>query len=57
MGVSVFAAIACFLAYTFFFLEPRYTLYLSARTSLVTVLMFLGSALLCGRLANACAAR
>jgi two-component system sensor histidine kinase KdpD len=52
MGVSVLAAVACFLAYNFFFLEPRYTFYLSARDSLVTVLMFLVGALVCGRLAN-----
>jgi len=52
MGVSVFAAVLCFLAYNFFFLEPRYTLYLSARHGLVTVTMFLVGALICGRLAN-----
>lgn len=52
MAVSVFAAVLCFLAYNFFFLEPRYTLYLSAPHGLVTVVMFLAGALLCGRLAN-----
>jgi two-component system sensor histidine kinase KdpD len=52
MGVAVLAAVLCFLAYNFFFLEPRYTLYLSARHGWVTVLMFLAGALLCGRLAN-----
>ena len=52
MGIAVLAAVLCFLAYNFFFLEPRYTLYLSARHGWVTVLMFLGGALLCGRLAN-----
>jgi two-component system sensor histidine kinase KdpD len=52
MGVSVFAAFLCFLSYNFFFLEPRYTLYLSARNGLVTVVMFLAAALVCGRLAN-----
>jgi len=52
MAVSVFAAVLCFLAYNFFFLEPRYTLYLSARHGLVTVTMFLVGALICGRLAN-----
>ncbi|KFN44163.1 sensor histidine kinase [Arenimonas oryziterrae] len=52
MTVSVFAAVLCFLAYNFFFLEPRYTLYLAARHGLVTVTMFLAGALVCGRLAN-----
>jgi len=52
MGVAVLAAVLCFLAYNYFFLEPRYTLYLSARHGWATVLMFLGGALLCGRLAN-----
>jgi two-component system sensor histidine kinase KdpD len=52
MAVSVFAAVLCFFAYNFFFLEPRYTLYIEARHGLATVTLFLIAALLCGRLAN-----
>ena len=41
----------CFLAYNFFFIEPRYTLYIGARHGVVTVALFLAAALLAGRLA------
>lgn len=52
MTVAVYAAILCFLSYNFFFLQPRYTLYISARQGVLTVAMFLVAALICGRLAN-----
>jgi K+-sensing histidine kinase KdpD len=51
-GPAVLAAILCFLAYNFFFIEPRYTFYISARHGVATVLLFLAAALLAGRLAG-----
>ncbi len=51
-GPAVIAGLLSFLAYNFFFIEPRYTLYISARQGLVTVLLFLAAALLSGRLAS-----
>jgi len=50
-GPAVLAAVLCFLAYNFFFLEPRYTFYIAASHSVATVTMFLAAALLAGRLA------
>ena len=50
-GPAVFTAILCFLAYNFFFIEPRYTFYITARHGVATVLLFLAAALLAGRLA------
>lgn len=52
MWVAVYAALLCFLAYNFFFLEPRYTFFLVSAQSVGTVFMFLVVALICGRLAN-----
>jgi two-component system sensor histidine kinase KdpD len=52
MSVAVYCAVLCFLAYNFFFIQPRYTLYISARQGVLTVAMFLVAALVCGRLAN-----
>ena len=52
MGPAVLTALLCFLAYNFFFLEPRYTLYISARHGVATVALFLAAALLAGRLAS-----
>lgn len=52
MWVAVVAAILGFLAYNFFFLEPRYSFFLVSAQSVGTVLMFLVAALICGRLAN-----
>jgi two-component system, OmpR family, sensor histidine kinase KdpD len=51
MAAAVFAAVLCFLAYNFFFIAPRFTFYISARHGVTTVLLFLGAALLAGRLA------
>lgn len=50
-GPAVVAAVLCFLAYNFFFIEPRFTLYIGARHGVVTVALFLAAALLGGRLA------
>jgi len=51
-GVAVYAALLAALAYNYFFLAPRYTLYLASFTGLATVGLFLVAALVCGRLAN-----
>jgi len=51
-GPAVLTALLCVLAYNFFFIEPRYTLYISARQGVTTVALFLAAALLAGRLAS-----
>jgi two-component system sensor histidine kinase KdpD len=51
-GPAVLTALLCFLAYNFFFMEPRYTLYIGARQGVATVAAFLAAALLAGRLAS-----
>ena len=51
-GPAVLTAVLCFLAYNFFFIEPRYTLYISASHGMASVTMFLAAALLAGRLAS-----
>ena len=50
-GPAALAAVLSFLAYNFFFIEPRYTLYIAARHGVATVTLFLAAALLAGRLA------
>lgn len=52
MAVAAFAAVGCFLAYNFFFIEPRFTFDIAAGQGVVTVAVFLVVALICGRLAN-----
>lgn len=51
-GPAVLTALLCFLAYNFFFIEPRYTLYINGRQGVATVAAFLAAALLAGRLAS-----
>ena len=51
-GPASLTAVLCFLAYNFFFIEPRLTLYINARQGMATVLLFLAAALLAGRLAS-----
>jgi K+-sensing histidine kinase KdpD len=51
-GPALVTALLCFLAYNFFFIEPRFTLYIHARHGVATVLLFLAAALLAGRLAS-----
>lgn len=51
MAAAVIAASLCFLAYNFFFIDPRYTFYIGARQGVATVLLFLLAALVAGRLA------
>ncbi|QNP39496.1 DUF4118 domain-containing protein [Lysobacter terrestris] len=50
-GPAVLTATLCFLAYNFFFIAPRYTLYISAWQGVATVGLFLAAALLAGRMA------
>jgi len=51
--VTAFAtAVLCFLAYDFFFIEPRFTLFIGAHRGVITVVMFLAAALIGGRLAS-----
>ena len=51
-GPAVATAVLCFLAYNFFFIEPRYTFYISAHHGVATVALFLAAAVLAGRLAS-----
>ena len=51
-GPAIAAAVSCFLAYNFFFIEPRYTFAVGTRQGLATVVLFLVTALLAGRLAS-----
>ncbi|MGH8080874.1 MAG: ATP-binding protein [Lysobacter sp.] len=52
MTAAVLASALCFLAYNFFFIEPRYTLLIGARQGVTTVTLFLIAALVAGRLAS-----
>jgi two-component system sensor histidine kinase KdpD len=52
IGPAVLTAVLCFLAYNYFFIEPRYTLYIGARQGVVSVVLFLAAALLAGRMAS-----
>jgi len=52
MTAAVISAVLCFLAYNFFFIEPRYTLMIGARQGVTTVVLFLIAALVAGRLAS-----
>ncbi|MET0582945.1 MAG: sensor histidine kinase KdpD [Pseudoxanthomonas sp.] len=49
---AVATAVLCFLAYNFFFIEPRFTLHIGARQGVITVMLFLLAALVAGRLAS-----
>lgn len=50
-GPAVLAAMLCVVAYNFFFIAPRYTLYINASHGVATLAMFLAAALVAGRLA------
>lgn len=51
LAAAVYTAVACFVAYNFFFTEPRFTLIISSVHDLVAVFAFLVAALVCGQLA------
>src|SRR6478736_8985722 len=50
-GPATLAALLSFLGYNFFFIEPRYTLYIEANHAISTVLLFLAAAIIAGRMA------
>lgn len=50
-GPAALAALLCFLAYNFFFIAPRYSLYIDAQHGIATVVLFLAAALIAGRMA------
>ncbi|MCF9033308.1 DUF4118 domain-containing protein [Acinetobacter nectaris] len=52
MLITVLSVFACFILYNYFFIEPRYTLQISAHEGVITVFLFLGCALVVGRLAS-----
>lgn len=52
MAAAVLTAGLCFLSYNFFFIEPRLTFYIGAYPGVVTVSIFLVTALVAGRLAS-----
>ena len=49
--VAVYAALLSFLAYNFFFTEPRWTFHIASFADIVAVFAFLIAALVCGQLA------
>ncbi|BCT92484.1 hypothetical protein LYSHEL_15080 [Lysobacter helvus] len=51
-GPALLTAVLCFLAFNFFFIEPRYSFYIHARHGVATVALFLAAALIAGRLAS-----
>jgi two-component system sensor histidine kinase KdpD len=48
MAAAVTGRRLCFLAYNFFFIEPRFTLFIGARQGVATVFLFLAAALVAG---------
>lgn len=52
MVAAVFSALLFFLAYNFFFISPKFTLQISAHQGVITVVAFLGAALIASRLAS-----
>jgi len=52
MLAAVITAVICFVAYDFFFLEPRFNFFISAPRGVATVTLFLAAALIAGRLAS-----
>ncbi|MCH7339425.1 sensor histidine kinase KdpD [Acinetobacter sp. NIPH1876] len=52
MFITIISVVICFLLYNYFFIEPRFTLRISAERGVMTIIIFIISALLVGRLAN-----
>lgn len=52
MVAAVITAVLCFFAYNFLFIEPQFTLLISAQRGVATVLLFMAAALIAGRLAS-----
>ncbi len=51
-SIAVLTAVLCFFGWNFFFTEPRYTFDVFAQRDVVNLFVFLGAALLAGRLAS-----
>jgi two-component system sensor histidine kinase KdpD len=51
-SIALLTAVLCFLGWNFFFTEPRYTLHVVAQRDIINLAVFLGAALLAGRLAS-----
>ncbi|WP_137918253.1 sensor histidine kinase KdpD [Hydrogenophaga sp. 2FB] len=52
MAAAVITAVLCFLAYNFFFIDPRLTFLIGAPRGVATVMLFMAAALIAGRLAS-----
>ncbi|WP_414659335.1 ATP-binding protein [Acinetobacter courvalinii] len=52
MFITILSVLICFLLYNYLFIEPRFTLRISAERGVMTIIIFIISALLVGRLAN-----
>ncbi|GAB01700.1 MULTISPECIES: sensor histidine kinase KdpD [Acinetobacter] len=52
MLITIMSVLICFLLYNYFFIEPRFTFRIIAERGVMTIIMFIVSALLVGRLAN-----
>ncbi len=52
MLITILSVVICFLLYNYLFIEPRFTLRISAERGVITIVIFIVSALLVGRLAN-----
>lgn len=52
MLITILSVLICFLLYNYFFIEPRFTFRISAERGVMTIIIFIISALLVGRLAN-----
>ncbi|HBO72498.1 MAG TPA: histidine kinase [Acinetobacter sp.] len=52
MLITIMSVLICFLLYNYFFIEPRFTFRISAERGVMTIIIFIVSALLVGRLAN-----
>ena len=57
MAVALYVAVVCFLGYNFFFTEPRYTLLMVRIDDVLTVILFLVTALISSHLATRLAAQ
>ncbi|RZF52135.1 sensor histidine kinase KdpD [Acinetobacter halotolerans] len=52
MVITLATVFICFLLYNYFFIDPRYTFRISAERGVITIVTFIVTALLVGRLAN-----
>lgn len=52
MLMTILSVFLCFILYNYLFIEPRYTLQISAHEGVITIFLFLGCALIVARLAS-----